>query len=173
MYTNLHIGKDAPKICNAFIEIPKSSKVKYEYDKDTGLMYVDRILHSSVVYPHNYGFIPETLAEDNDPLDILVIMREKLIPGCVLKTRIIGVLHMIDNGEQDDKIIAVHEKDPEYASCYDIDDLYPHLLVEIRTFFEDYKKNENKKVQVTGYGNATVAKKLIIECAKNYIENNI
>ena len=168
---NLTIGYCAPDICNALIEVPQGSKVKYEYDYETKLMFVDRILHSSVVYPYNYGFIPQTLAEDDDPLDIMVIMREPVAPGCYLKARIIGVLHMIDNGEQDDKIIAVHNDDPEYNLYNSINDLSPHTLLEIKTFFEDYKKNEKKSVIVEGYECADIAKNIISKCAKNYVEN--
>jgi inorganic pyrophosphatase len=93
-------------VCNTVIEIPRGSKVKYELDKDTGLCYVDRILYSSVVYPHNYGFIPKTLCEDGDPLDVLVLMQEPVVPMCFLRARPIGVMQMLDQGERDDKIIA-------------------------------------------------------------------
>jgi inorganic pyrophosphatase len=168
MLSKLTIGDKAPEVCNAFIEIPQGSKTKYEYDPDTGLMYVDRILYSSVVYPHNYGFIPETLAEDGDPLDILVLMQEAVVPGCFLKARVIGVLHMVDQGEQDDKILAVHDGDPEYAAYTDISDLPKHRLVEIETFFSDYKKNENKQVAINGFESAEVAKSIIEECSYKY-----
>ncbi|KAK6146546.1 hypothetical protein DH2020_020415 [Rehmannia glutinosa] len=130
------------------IEIPKGTKVKYELDKKTGLIKVDRVLYSSVVYPHNYGFIPRTLCEDNDPMDVLVIMQEPVVPGCFLRARAIGLMQMIDQGEKDDKIIAVCADDPEYRHLTDISQLPPHRLAEIRRFFEDYKKNENKEVEV-------------------------
>jgi inorganic pyrophosphatase len=111
--------------------------VKYELDKKTGLIKVDRVLYSSVVYPHNYGFIPRTLCEDSDPLDVLVIMQEPVIPGCFLRAKAIGVMPMIDQGEADDKIIAVCADDPEYKHYNDIKELPPHRLAEIRRFFED------------------------------------
>ncbi|KAK6151717.1 hypothetical protein DH2020_014352 [Rehmannia glutinosa] len=130
------------------IEIPKGSKVKYELDKKTGLIKVDRILYSSMVYPHNYGFIPRTLCEDNDPMDVLVIMQESVAPGSFLRARAIGLMPMIDQGEKDDKIIAVCADDPEYRHYTDISQLPPHRLTEIKRFFEDYKKNENKEVAV-------------------------
>uniref|UniRef100_A0A251UBX5 inorganic diphosphatase n=2 Tax=Helianthus annuus TaxID=4232 RepID=A0A251UBX5_HELAN len=145
---DLEIGPGAPQICNVVIEITKGSKVKYELDKKTGLIKVDRILYSSVVYPHNYGFIPRTLCEDNDPMDVLVLMQEPVLPGCFLRARAIGLMPMIDQGEKDDKIIAVCADDPEYRHYTDISQLPPHRLAEIRRFFEDYKKNENKEVAV-------------------------
>ncbi|KAL7123558.1 hypothetical protein ACP275_01G112800 [Erythranthe tilingii] len=145
---DLEIGPGAPQIINVVIEIPKGSKVKYELDKKTGLIKVDRILYSSVVYPHNYGFIPRTLCEDNDPMDVLVLMQEPVVPGCFLRARAIGLMPMIDQGEKDDKIIAVCADDPEYRHYTDISQLAPHRLTEIRRFFEDYKKNENKEVAV-------------------------
>nr|KJB49660.1 hypothetical protein B456_008G132200 [Gossypium raimondii] len=130
------------------VEIAKGSKVKYELDKKTGMIKVDRVLYSSVVYPHNYGFIPRTLCEDNDPLDCLVIMQEPVVPGCFVRARALGLMPMIDQGEKDDKIIAVCADDPEYKHYTDIKELPPHRLTEIKRFFEDYKKNENKEVAV-------------------------
>ncbi|XP_040242015.2 soluble inorganic pyrophosphatase PPA1 isoform X1 [Aegilops tauschii subsp. strangulata] len=134
---DLEIGPDAPTIFNCVIEIPKGSKVKYELDKKTGLIKVDRVLYSSVVYPHNYGFIPRTLCDDSDPIDVLVIMQEPVVPGCFLRAKAIGLMPMIDQGEADDKIIAVCADDPEYRHFNDIKDLPPHRLAEIRRFFED------------------------------------
>lgn len=109
---------------------------------------VDRILSSSHVYPHNYGFVPNTICPDGDALDALVLMQEPVVPGAILRVRPIGVMPMIDCGQKDDKLICVHADDPEYLTCEDISDLSPHRLVEIRTFFRDYKLNENKKVTV-------------------------
>jgi inorganic pyrophosphatase len=145
---DLEIGPDAPNVFNMVVEIGKGGKVKYELDKNSGLIKVDRVLYSSVVYPHNYGFIPRTLCEDNDPLDVLVLMQEPVIPGCFLRAKAIGLMPMIDQGEKDDKIIAVCHDDPEYRHYKDIKELPPHRLAEIRRFFEDYKKNENKEVAV-------------------------
>ncbi|XP_035814652.1 soluble inorganic pyrophosphatase-like isoform X1 [Zea mays] len=148
---DLEIGPGAPEFFNCVVEIPRGSKVKYELDKASGLIKVDRVLYSSVVYPHNYGFIPRTLCEDNDPLDVLILMQEQVVPGCFLRARAIGLMPMIDQGEKDDKIIAVCADDPEFRHYTDITDLPPHRLQEIRRFFEDYKKNENKEVAVNEF----------------------
>lgn len=145
---DLTMGEGAPEIVNAVIEIPKGSKVKYEMDKDTGMCKVDRILYSSVRYPHNYGFIPQTLCEDHDAMDILVLMQEAVYPMSFLRARPIGLLRMIDQGEKDDKIIAVHADDPEFNHLRDISELPKHRLQEIYRFFDDYKKNEKKHVYV-------------------------
>ena len=130
------------------IEIPKGSKVKYELEKSTGLLKVDRILYSSVIYPANYGFIPRTYCDDGDPLDVLVLGNEPVHPLSILEARPIGVMHMKDEGKMDDKIIAVHCHDPAFMAYSDIAQLPVHLFREIRRFFEDYKANENKVVVV-------------------------
>ena len=134
-----------------YIEIPKGSKVKYELDKPTGLLQVNRVLYSAVVYPANYGFVPRTYCPDGDPLDVLVLGQEEVAPGVLMRGRAIGVMRMRDEKGQDDKIIAVHVDDPEYDSYRDIADIPPHRLRELQRFFLDYKVLEGKEVLVQGF----------------------
>ena len=138
----LEPGAQAPREVQAFIECPMRSKIKYELDQVTGLLHISRMVHSAVHYPSTYGFIPQTYCRDHDPLDILVLSQEPVVPGCVMKAQPIGLLPMHDTGQQDFKIIAVHANDPIYASYSDISQLPPHTLREIRHFFEIYKELE-------------------------------
>ena len=142
------IGSEAPDEFNVVIEVSKGSKVKYEIDKETGLLEVDRILYSSVVYPENYGFIPQTLAEDDDPLDVLVLMQEPVLPLSILEVRPIGLLPMVDEGENDENVICVHLDDPEYKTYSHFKEFPDHRLREIKQFFMEYKKLEEKEVRV-------------------------
>lgn len=142
------IGEKAPEEFNVIVEIPEGSKVKYELDKETGMLLVDRVLHSSVVYPDNYGFIPRTLGDDDDPLDMLVLMQEPVQPLSVLQVRPIGMMPMVDDGENDEKIICVHLEDPAFNSYEHYEQLPKHITQELQRFFQDYKKLEDKEVQV-------------------------
>lgn len=160
------IGKGAPDEFQALIEIPKGSKVKYELDKGTGLIRVDRILYSSVVYPANYGFIPQTLGDDNDPLDVLVLMQEPVQPLSIVRARPIGVMTMLDQGQSDEKIICVHLDDPEYRVYRHINELPPHRLEELKRFFQDYKVLERKEVRVEEFGGPAVA----VETVRNAMD---
>jgi inorganic pyrophosphatase len=128
--------------------VPKNSRIKYEVDKETGLIKVDRVLYSPVHYSCNYGFIPQTLWEDGDPIDVLLISEEPLVPGCMVEARPIGVLDMVDGGEGDAKILAVPTKDPRFNHIENVKDVSPHLLEEIREFFRVYKRLQNKTVEV-------------------------
>jgi len=135
----------------AFIEIPMGSKVKYELDKTTGLLRVDRVLYSAVHYPANYGFVPRTFCEDQDPLDVLVLGQEAVAPQVIMRARAIGAMRMRDEKGRDDKIIAVHLDDPEYEDYHDINAMPPHRLRELQRFFLDYKVLEGKEVLMEGF----------------------
>ena len=161
-------GPDAPAEFLAVIEIPKGNKVKYEVDKVSGMLRVDRVLYSSVVYPANYGFIPRTLGEDRDPLDVLVLMQEPVQPLSVLRARPIGMMAMEDQGLSDEKILCVHLDDPEYREHRSIDELRPHRLRELHRFFEDYKKLENKVVRVDEFSGPDEAVRTVAEALARY-----
>lgn len=142
------IGLNPPEFVNSIIEIPKGSHAKYEIDKESGLIKLDRVLYASMYYPLNYGFIPQTLGEDHDPLDIVVLTQVSVVPRCMIPCRVIGVMQMIDLGEADDKIIAVAEQDVSVSHIRDISELPEFFRVELKHFFENYKTLENKKVVV-------------------------
>lgn len=145
---DLPIGPEPPEEIYAVVEISKGSKVKYELDKESGMLLVDRVLYSSVVYPANYGFIPRTLDDDDDPLDLLVLMQEPVAPLSLLRVKPVGMMPMVDEGENDGKIVCVHLDDPEYSVFTHFKQLPGHRMHELQRFFEDYKKLENKEVRV-------------------------
>ena len=161
-------GVHAPEMVTAIIEIPKGSKNKYELDKDSGLLKVDRVLFSSVHYPANYGFIPQTYCDDQDPLDILVLGQEAVYPLTLMRAKPIGVMQMIDQDEEDDKIIAVHADDPEYCEYLDINQLAKHKMRELQRFFEDYKMLEHKAVRVERFLGREPALKIIQQAIALY-----
>jgi inorganic pyrophosphatase len=156
-------GTDAPRIVNAIIEIPKGSKGKFEIDKPSGLLKLDRVLFSSVIYPANYGFIPQTYCDDHDPLDILVFSSVELPHLCLLQARVIGVMRMVDQGETDDKILAIAENDISVNYINELNELPPHITLEMQRFFEDYKKLEHKEVVVEEFSERDKAYTIIEE----------
>ncbi len=163
-----HYGDNAPQVVNGLIEIPQGSRTKYEIDKKTGLLKLDRIIYSSFHYPINYGFIPQTLGLDGDPLDILVMCSESIQPLCLVEATVIGNMQMIDTGVADDKIIAVASKDPGVNYIKTVDELPKHLIAILRNYFEQYKVLENIVVEINEFQNAEAAYKVINESIALY-----
>jgi inorganic pyrophosphatase len=163
-----HYGESAPNIVRALIEIPQGSRTKYEIDKATGLLKLDRVIHSSFHYPVNYGFIPQTLGLDGDPLDILVLCSQSIQSLCLVEATVIGNMPMIDTGDQDDKIIAVATKDPSVNHITDIEELPKHFFNELKNYFEQYKVLENKQVQINDFQPKEQAFTIINDAIKYY-----
>lgn len=157
-----------PGIVNVLIEIPAGSKNKYEFDKDLNAFALDRVLYASVQYPYDYGFIPNTLADDGDPLDGMVIMDQPTFPGCVIAARPIGMLGMIDGGDSDEKLLCVPDKDPRYANVTSLKDIAPHRLEEIAEFFRTYKNLEKKETKITGWQDVDSVRPLVEQCIRAY-----
>jgi inorganic pyrophosphatase len=164
-------GPSAPSVVNALVEIPQGSRTKYEIDKPSGLLKLDRVIYSSFHYPVNYGFIPQTLGQDGDPLDILVLCSQSIQPLCLVEATVIGNMQMIDSGEQDDKIIAVASKDPAVNYITNINELPKHFFNELRNYFEQYKVLENKEVQIKEFQDREIAFQVIREAIKLYKQN--
>ncbi|MEM1408037.1 MAG: inorganic diphosphatase [Bacteroidota bacterium] len=162
------IGEKCPDIVNGIIEIPQNTRAKYELDKDSGLLMMDRVLYSSMYYPANYGFIPQTYCDDKDPLDIVILSQITIVPLCIVSAKVIGVMRMLDAGEMDDKIIAVAENDMSVNHIDDVIQLPPHFMRELKNFFEDYKKLENKTVQVEEFQDANIAKQIVNKAIEDY-----
>lgn len=163
-------GDGAPAKVNALIEIPQGSRTKYELDKKTGLLRMDRVIFSSFHYPVNYGFIPQTLGQDDDPLDILVLCSQSLHPLCLVEATVIGNMQMVDSGQEDDKIIAVATKDPSVNHMTTIDELPKHFISELRNYFEQYKVLENKEVFIEDFQSKEAAYKIINDSIAFYKE---
>jgi inorganic pyrophosphatase len=165
---DLSPGDQVPLEFYAVIEIPLGSNIKYELDKGSGLIRMDRVLYSAVFYPANYGFIPQTLAEDHDPLDVLVLCQHPVVPLTMMHARAIGLMTMIDSGDKDHKIIAVATADPEYNSYHEARELPPHRLIMVRSFFQDYKQLECKVVEVDEILPAAAAYPVIDDALAQY-----
>ena len=170
LWRDLSAGSNPPEIITAVVEIPSGSRNKYELDKESGLIRLDRVLYSAVHYPGDYGFIPRTLAEDGDPCDVLVLLNEPTFPGCQIDARPIGVLRMLDRGEPDDKILCVPCHDPFYGEYFDIADIPQHYLREVQHFFGIYKDLEGKRMEVLGWEKSEVAAQAVIEAMRAYEE---
>ena len=166
----IDFGEKSPEIVNAIIEIPKNSVNKYELDKKTGLLILDRPMYSSVHYPGDYGFIPQTRWDDHDPLDILILTSKPVYPLTLAKVRVIGVLRMIDSGEKDDKIIGVYDSEPRFKDIKDIKQIPQHKIKEIIHFFETYKELQGKECKITEVKGKETAYSDITRAIKMYKE---
>jgi len=161
LWRDLAPGPDVPEVVNVIVEVPKGSRNKYEYDEETGTIRLDRVLYSSIHYPGDYGLIPQTLYDDGDPLDILVMVGEPSFPGCIIQARPIGLFRMLDQEQPDDKVLAVPASDPLYRDYHDISDIPQHFLAEVAHFFEVYKDLEGIRTKGLGWQPAKVAKERI------------
>ena len=170
LWHDVSMGNKAPQIVRSVIEIPAGSRAKYELDKETEHLIMDRVLYSSMHYPANYGFIPKTYCDDGDPLDILILSQINIDPLCLVNARVIGVMHMEDGGESDDKIIAVAEGDMSVDHIKELKDVPQHMLDEIENFFEYYKKLEHKEVTIHSFKGRAVALQVIEDSVQLYNE---
>lgn len=168
LWRELRTGPNAPEILYTLVEIPKGSRNKYEYNKEFGVIKLDRVLYSSLHYPGDYGLIPQTFYDDGDPLDILVMVNEPTFPGCIIEARPIGIFRMLDKGLADDKILAVPARDPIFTDYHDITDIPKHYLAEVGHFFEVYKDLEGMRTKPIGWENAAAAKTEILRAMKLY-----
>jgi inorganic pyrophosphatase len=163
-------GPDSPEIVRMIVEIPQHSANKYEYDGDLGVFRLDRALYSPMHYPRDYGFIPGTLALDNDPLDVLVLVQQPSYPGVLIEVRPVGVLNMVDNDQKDQKILAVPNRNPRYDQIHTMDQIFPHVRREIEHFFSIYKELEGKVTTMEGWGEPRDARRTIQECRQRYLD---
>jgi len=167
---DLDPGPEAPEYVRAIIEIPKNSSNKYEYDPRVELFRMDRALYSPLHYPGDYGFIPGTLAEDNDPMDVLVLLSQPTFTGCIFEVRPVGILNMEDNAERDQKVLAVPRNDPRYDQIHTMDQIFSHVRREIEHFFTIYKELEGKLTRMQGWGGPAEARRAIVESRRVYLE---
>lgn len=170
LWHDVSVGEKAPECFNTIIEIPRGSLNKYEIDKETGMIALDRVMHTAQVYPVDYGFAPQTLWDDGDALDVIVLTTEPLFPGILVKVRPIGIMHMIDGGESDDKIIGVPVDDPRWAEIKNIDQANQHQLKTLQHFFETYKKLQNKTVEISGFEGRDAAYEAVKRSVQLYKE---
>lgn len=168
--SNIPLGEEAPKKINVVIEIPKGSHNKYEFDEKIGTIKLDRVLYSSVFYPGDYGFLPETLSPDGDTLDTLLVISEPVFPGCVVPARPIGILYMEDEKGEDAKVISVADVDPMLKEVRTITDIAEHFKKQIAEFFKTYKELEKKEVKVKGWGGKEAAFSYIEKSHQNFLE---
>jgi inorganic pyrophosphatase len=168
--TDLDPGPNSPKVVRMIVEIPKNSPHKYEYDKKMGVFRLDRSLYSPMHYPGDYGFIPGTLAEDGDPMDVLVWVEQPSFSGCLIDARPVGILRMVDQNKPDTKILAVPDRNPRYNEIHSIDQVFPHVRQEIEYFFEIYKELEEKKTEIKGWRGPQEAWQAIREGRKRFLK---
>lgn len=168
--SRLGAGPDSPRVVRTLVEIPKGSCNKYEMDEDTGLIRLDRNLSTSNVYPGDYGFIPGTLSDDGDPLDVLIAVNEPTFPGCLIDARVIGVFYMVDDGKGDEKIIAVPNRDPHFAEIHDLESMPAHFKRHVEHFFMTYKDLEGGETENRGWGDREAAEKIVVEALGSYAE---
>lgn len=171
MWRDIPAGDDVPAKVNVIIEIPRGSKNKYEIDKETGLIKLDRAMKTSQDYPFDYGFVPQTLWDDGDALDVVLLTTYPLAPAILVEARVVGIMHMIDGGEGDDKVIAVPSEDPRWDEVTDLAHVNKYTLKEIRHFFETYKTIEGKKVEISGFDGVDVAREAVTKGMRLYQES--
>jgi inorganic pyrophosphatase len=168
-FYDLDPGPDCPELVRMIVEIPKNSTNKYEYDGKLGIFRLDRSLYSPMHYPGDYGFIPGTLAEDNDPLDVLVLVAEPSFTGCLIEVRPVGILNMVDSEEGDQKVLAVPTRNPRYDQIHTMDQIFTHVRREIEHFFTIYKELEGRLTRMEGWGGPREARKAILDSRSRYL----
>lgn len=170
-YLHLPLGERAPEEINVVVEIPERSRNKYEYDKALDIFKLDRALHSPIHYPGDYGFAPQSLALDGDPLDVLILTIEPTFPGCLVAARPIGLLKMLDEGKEDDKVLAVPVGEPSFEGIHNYTQIFPHTIRKIQHFFETYKALEGKHTSTHGWEDAAAARRIIVDAHRRFSES--